>query len=68
MGTVRKRGDRYFLDFYDQRNQRQRHLLSKGTTKAQEAACRLENTVFGVVGHHLGTKKEKGSRSKTATP
>lgn len=35
MGTVRKRGDRYFLDFYDQHNQRQRHLLPKGTTKAK---------------------------------
>jgi integrase len=22
----------------------------------QEAACRLENAVFGAVGHHLGTK------------
>ncbi len=35
MGSVRKRGDRYFLDFYDQHNQRQRHLLPKGTTKAK---------------------------------
>jgi integrase len=35
MGTVRKRGDRYFLDFYDQHNQRQRHLLPRGTTKAK---------------------------------
>jgi hypothetical protein len=35
MGSIRKRGDRYFLDFYDQHNQRQRHLLPKGTTKAK---------------------------------
>lgn len=34
----------------------------------QDAACRLENAVFGSVGHHLGTKKEKRSRSKTVTP
>lgn len=34
----------------------------------QEAACRLENAVFGSVGHHLGTKKEKGPRPKTVTP
>lgn len=35
MGTVRKRGGRYFLDFYDQHGVRQRHLMPKGTTKAQ---------------------------------
>jgi hypothetical protein len=34
----------------------------------QEVACRLENAVFGAVGHHLGTKKEKGLRSKSVTP
>ena len=35
MGSVRKRRDRYFLDFYDQHGQRQRHLMPKGATKAQ---------------------------------
>ena len=33
-----------------------------------EAACRLENAVFGAVGHHLGTKKETGLRLKSVTP
>lgn len=35
MGTVRKRGNRYFLDFYDQHGVRQRHLMPKGATKAE---------------------------------
>jgi integrase len=34
----------------------------------QEAACRLENTVFGAVGHHLGTKRKKRLRPETVTP
>jgi integrase len=34
----------------------------------QEAACRLENSVYGATGHKMVTKKEKGLRSKTVTP
>ena len=34
----------------------------------QEAACRLENAVFGATGHKLVTKSKKGPRSKTVTP
>jgi uncharacterized Fe-S cluster-containing radical SAM superfamily protein len=34
----------------------------------QEAACRLENSIFGVTGHKMVTKSKKGLRSKTATP
>ncbi len=32
MGCIRKRGDRLFLDFYDQFGVRQRETLPKGTT------------------------------------
>ena len=32
------------------------HLMNSTN---QEAACRLGNAVFGVVGHHLGTKNEE---------
>lgn len=35
MGSVRKRGGRYFLDFYDQHGVRQRPFMPKGATKAQ---------------------------------
>jgi integrase len=35
MGSVRKRGGRYFLDFYDQHGKRQRPFMRKGATKAQ---------------------------------
>lgn len=34
----------------------------------QEAACRLENSVFGATGHKMVTKTKKGSRSKSVTP
>ncbi|NLJ28042.1 MAG: site-specific integrase [Deltaproteobacteria bacterium] len=33
--AIRKRGDRYFLDFYDQHGERQRLTLPKGTSKAK---------------------------------
>lgn len=33
--AIRKRGDRYFLDFYDQNGNRQRLMLPKGTSKAK---------------------------------
>ncbi len=33
MAKVRKRGDRYFLDYYDQYGNRQRQTVPKGTTK-----------------------------------
>ena len=35
MGCIRKRGDRLFLDYYDQFGERHRDLLPKGTTKKQ---------------------------------
>jgi len=34
----------------------------------QEAACRLENSVFGATGHKMVTKKEKEPRPKSVTP
>lgn len=34
----------------------------------QEAACRLENSVFGATGHKMVTKTKKGPRLKTVTP
>ena len=34
----------------------------------QEAACRLENSVFGATGHKMVTKTEKGSQPKPVTP
>lgn len=34
----------------------------------QEAACRLENAVFGTTGHKMVTKAKKGPRSQTVTP
>jgi integrase len=34
----------------------------------QEAACRLENTIFGATGHKMVTKTKKGSRPMTVTP
>jgi integrase len=34
----------------------------------QEAACRLENAIFGPTGHKMVTNSEKGSRSETVTP
>lgn len=34
----------------------------------QEAACRLENTIFGPTGHKMVTKSEKGLRTLTVTP
>jgi integrase len=34
----------------------------------QEAACRLENAVFGAVGHHLGTKTKKGVTASNRNP
>jgi integrase len=34
----------------------------------QEAACRLENSVFGATGHKIVTKTKKGLRPKTVTP
>jgi integrase len=33
----------------------------------QEAACRLESTIFGATGHNLVTESKKGLRSKTVT-
>lgn len=33
--AIRKRNGTYFLDFYDQYGERQRHMLPKGSTKAQ---------------------------------
>jgi integrase len=33
----------------------------------QEAACRLENAVFGATGHKMVTKSKEGSRPKTVT-
>jgi len=41
------------------------HLM---TPTNQEAARRLENTVFGPTGHNLVTVNKKGPRSKTITP
>jgi integrase len=34
----------------------------------QEAACRLENTIFGATGHKMVTKAKKGLRPETVTP
>ena len=34
----------------------------------QEAACRLENAVFGASGSKMVAGKKKGSRSKSVTP
>jgi hypothetical protein len=34
----------------------------------QEAACRLENAIFGATGHKMVTKTKKGQRPKTVTP
>jgi integrase len=34
----------------------------------QEAACRLENAIFGATGSKMVAEKKKGPRSKSVTP
>jgi len=52
MGCIRKRGDRLFLDFYDQFGIRQRETLPKGTTKIEarkelvDREKKVENRTF----------------------
>ena len=41
------------------------HLLKPAN---QEAACRLENAIFGKSGSKMVAETKKGSRSKTVTP
>jgi integrase len=48
MAKVRKRGDRYVLDFYDQHGRRQRETMKAGTTKKEaEAELRARTDAVG---------------------
>jgi integrase len=60
MGSIRKRGKQYFLDYYDCQGVRQRQMLKKGTSKdaAKESLREIEDQV--AKGTHIPEKRVPG--------